>query len=631
MRSFSSLVIEAPGDCSPSRKVVSKMISLSAMVAPPWPALTSPATRGTACARCRPETMRLERSRNDVRIHADAEQRRARRCAVRGRPRPARWRPSRSRARGSRARGSVSPQAAASAVDEGVDRAVAGALDAACAGPTTSTSAASLTSLPAVPCASSSTLVLRRRDAAARRTRARTASTGRAPVSSLPRRVHHGLHHLAELDLQPARQLQPVLALQQVGDAALARLAVDADHGLVAAAQVLRIDRQVGHVPDVAFLARGEGLLDRVLVRAGERGVDQVAGVRMARMHRQLVAMLDGAADLVDVGEVQPGCHALRVEIQRDVHQVEVAGALAVAEQAAFEAVGAGHHARTRRRRCRCRDRCADGPTARWRRAAPGCGASTRSCRRRCSACECSTVEGRLTMHLRSGVGCQTSVTASTTRLANASSVPENISGEYWKIHSVCGCCAASSLNRRACAGRQLDDAVLVQAQHHLAHHRRRGVVQVHDGALARPAATRRCGGSAARAPASAPGSSRRRGCRSSSISLRTKSNSVCEADGKPTSISLKPISTSVSNMRSLRGDVHRLDQRLVAVAQVDAAPDGRAGQHGVGPGAVRAGAPARRRGTCWRGSSTWIDLSSGSGEPAAPKKNGPLLVQTGR
>ena len=31
MRNFSSLVIEAPGDCSPSRKVVSKMISLSAM------------------------------------------------------------------------------------------------------------------------------------------------------------------------------------------------------------------------------------------------------------------------------------------------------------------------------------------------------------------------------------------------------------------------------------------------------------------------------------------------------------------------------------------------------------------------------------------------------------------------
>jgi len=31
MRSFSSLVIEAPGDCSPSRKVVSKMIKRSVM------------------------------------------------------------------------------------------------------------------------------------------------------------------------------------------------------------------------------------------------------------------------------------------------------------------------------------------------------------------------------------------------------------------------------------------------------------------------------------------------------------------------------------------------------------------------------------------------------------------------
>jgi hypothetical protein len=76
-------------------------------------------------------------------------------------------------------------------------------------------------------------------------------------------------------------------------------------------------------------------------------------------------------------------------------------------------------------------------------------------------------------------------------------------------------------------------------------------------------------------------------GIRSSSISLRTKSNSTCEAEGKPTSISLKPMATSVWNMRSLRGDVHGLDQRLVAVTQVDAAPDGGLGQHGVGPGAV--------------------------------------------
>ena len=36
MRSFSSRVMEAPGDCSPSRRVVSKMISLSVMVFFRW-------------------------------------------------------------------------------------------------------------------------------------------------------------------------------------------------------------------------------------------------------------------------------------------------------------------------------------------------------------------------------------------------------------------------------------------------------------------------------------------------------------------------------------------------------------------------------------------------------------------
>src|SRR3954454_9651182 len=37
------------------------------------------------------------------------------------------------------------------------------------------------------------------------------------------------------------------------------------------------------------------------------------------------------------------------------------------------------------------------------------------------------------------------------------------------------------------------------------------------------------------------------------SIRKRTKSKSVCDAAGKPTSISLKPIATKVSNIRSLR------------------------------------------------------------------------------
>jgi hypothetical protein len=64
----------------------------------------------------------------------------------------------------------------------------------------------------------------------------------------------------------------------------------------------------------------------------------------VARVDRQLVAFLDQLAHAVDVGEVQARMHALGVEVQGQRHQVDVAGALAVAEQAAFDAVGAGHH-----------------------------------------------------------------------------------------------------------------------------------------------------------------------------------------------------------------------------------------------------------------------------------------------
>ena len=44
----------------------------------------------------------------------------------------------------------------------------------------------------------------------------------RLRVQLLAAGVHHGLHRLAEFDLQAAGQLQPVLRLQQVGNAALA-------------------------------------------------------------------------------------------------------------------------------------------------------------------------------------------------------------------------------------------------------------------------------------------------------------------------------------------------------------------------------------------------------------------------
>jgi hypothetical protein len=119
-------------------------------------------------------------------------------------------------------------------------------------------------------------------------------------------------------------------------------------------AHVMRVDGQVRHGPRVLGergigggrlgLERLEALLDGVLVGAGEGGIDQVARVRVARVDRELVAVLDGATDLVDVGEVDHRVDALAEQVQPQRDQAYVAGALAVAEQATLDPVGARQH-----------------------------------------------------------------------------------------------------------------------------------------------------------------------------------------------------------------------------------------------------------------------------------------------
>src|SRR6266853_2697027 len=121
------------------------------------------------------------------------------------------------------------------------------------------------------------------------------------------------LDDAAEFDLKRARQLETVVGLQQIGDASLPRLAVDADHRLVGAAEILWIDWEVGHFPElvVALRQRLEALFDRVLVRARKRRVNQLAGIGMAGMHRQPVAILDRLDDRIDVGDGQLGINTL--------------------------------------------------------------------------------------------------------------------------------------------------------------------------------------------------------------------------------------------------------------------------------------------------------------------------------
>ena len=111
------------------------------------------------------------------------------------------------------------------------------------------------------------------------------------------------------------------------------------------AADVLRIDGQVGNAPVVIVLRqRLEAFLDGVLVAPAERGVDQIAGIRVSWRYRQSIAVLGDSAQRVDVGDVELGINAVAEQVHRQIDDVDVAGALAVAEQRSLDAIGAGHH-----------------------------------------------------------------------------------------------------------------------------------------------------------------------------------------------------------------------------------------------------------------------------------------------
>ena len=90
--------------------------------------------------------------------------------------------------------------------------------------------------------------------------------------------VGMALNNSRELHLQAARQLQVVCPRHEVGNPALTGLGIYAYNGLVGASNVVRIDGQVGKLPNHCVLIApcsvhlrltgGKTLLDGVLVRA---------------------------------------------------------------------------------------------------------------------------------------------------------------------------------------------------------------------------------------------------------------------------------------------------------------------------------------------------------------------------
>ncbi len=113
------------------------------------------------------------------------------------------------------------------------------------------------------------------------------------------------------------------------------------------------------------------------------------------------------------------------------------------------------------------------------------------------------------------------------------------------------------------------------------------------------------------------------------SISSRTKSKSACDADGKPTSISLKPIATSVLNSFSLRsgsiGSISAwLPSRRSVDSQIGAAVSTASGQR---RSARATGGNARY---LTEGSVSMVFLSKTSNGDDK-NENGPVRKQSGR
>ena len=193
------------------------------------------------------------------------------------------------------------------------------------------------------------------------------------------------LDRLGELDLQPPRQHQAVVGLHDVGDAALAGLRVDPDDGLVGAADVLRVDRQV-RAPATGcrrhprpprrraiFIASRPLLIaswwlpeNAVYTRSPPYGWRSCTGSWLQYSTvRRISSMLEKSIC---------GSTPRREQVHPQRHQADVAGALAVAEQAALDPVRARLDSPVRPRRRRCRGRCAGAGTGSSNRGGPGCG-----------------------------------------------------------------------------------------------------------------------------------------------------------------------------------------------------------------------------------------------------------------
>ena len=147
------------------------------------------------------------------------------------------------------------------------------------------------------------------------------------------------------------RQDVAVILLQQIADAALAALGIDPDDvGVVGAADVLGVNRQIRHRPAVKvfLLPPGHALGNGVLMGAGEGGKHQSSRVGRPLIDVHPGTLLVGLADGRHVGEVQLRVDAVGVHVHGQGDDVHIAGALAVSEERSLYPVRPGQQCQLR-------------------------------------------------------------------------------------------------------------------------------------------------------------------------------------------------------------------------------------------------------------------------------------------
>ena len=187
-----------------------------------------------------------------------------------------------------------------------------------------------------------------------------------------------------------------------------------------------------------------------------------------------------------------------------------------------------------------------------------------------------STVAGRFRIALRAGVGCQTSVTASQISTAKSSSVPVKLSGLYWKIQSVSGRSSASCLMSSRTLDRDIDDAGAVELEDDPPLQRGGRVVEVHDRAPSAAQALE----SARDEVGARLGQNLDGDVLGNQAAFDQLAGEVEVGLGGGRKADLDLLEADLQQLLEhphLARGVHGLDERLVAVAQVDAAPRGRA------------------------------------------------------